>query len=165
LIGLGTVLLLAVSLQLFAPKAVHAVVSTLVTIANSTSNPVPTQQVIPGKPFFARLVLSSGGAVSVGPGSAGTLAVTNISISDRTTVGGPQEVFVFAPVFSTGGTCGDPVIGGNDPSMYLLVPQAQTSTLPYPTPLVFSPMNGVSCIAAESFTDSPVEIYITGFIQ
>jgi hypothetical protein len=41
LMGLGTVLLLALSLQLVAPKAVRAVVSTLVTVANTTANPVP----------------------------------------------------------------------------------------------------------------------------
>jgi hypothetical protein len=44
LMGLGTVLLLALSLQLVAPKAVHAVVSTLVTVANTSSNPVPVAQ-------------------------------------------------------------------------------------------------------------------------
>lgn len=45
LMGLGTVLLLALSLQLVAPKAVHAVVSTLVTVANTAANPVPTHSV------------------------------------------------------------------------------------------------------------------------
>jgi hypothetical protein len=44
LMGLGTVLLLALSLQLVAPKAVHAVVSTLVTVANTSSNPVLVAQ-------------------------------------------------------------------------------------------------------------------------
>ncbi len=39
--GFGSLVLLAVSLQLFAPKAVHAIVSTLVTVANTTTNPVP----------------------------------------------------------------------------------------------------------------------------
>jgi hypothetical protein len=46
LMGLGTVLLLAVSLELFAPRAVHAVVSTLVTVANTPSNPVYTTDAI-----------------------------------------------------------------------------------------------------------------------
>jgi hypothetical protein len=45
LMGLGTALLLAVSLQFFAPKAVHAVVSTLVTVANTAANPVPMHSV------------------------------------------------------------------------------------------------------------------------
>jgi hypothetical protein len=45
LMGIGTVLLLALSLQLAAPKAVHAVVSTLVTVANTTADPVPVHSV------------------------------------------------------------------------------------------------------------------------
>jgi hypothetical protein len=45
LMGLGTVLLLALSLQLVAPKAVHAVVSTLVTVANTATNPVASRNV------------------------------------------------------------------------------------------------------------------------
>jgi hypothetical protein len=46
LMGLRTVLLLAVSLQLFAPRAVHAVVSTLVTAANTPSDPVYTTDAV-----------------------------------------------------------------------------------------------------------------------
>ncbi len=45
LMGFGTVLLLALSLQLVAPKAVHAVVSTLVTVANTAANPVVSRNV------------------------------------------------------------------------------------------------------------------------
>ncbi len=43
--GLGTVLLLALTLQLCAPPAVHAVVSTLVTVANTAANPVGSRNV------------------------------------------------------------------------------------------------------------------------
>ncbi len=56
LMGFGTVLLLAVSLQLFAPRAVHALVSTLVTVANTNANPVPVHSVdaaTPLQPFQA----------------------------------------------------------------------------------------------------------------
>jgi hypothetical protein len=163
--GLGTLLVLAATLQLFAPKAVHAVVSTLVTVANTAANPVPTQQAIPAKPFFDRIVLSNGGPQSVGPGPSGTLAVTNIMISNLSTTSGTQEVFITAPVITTGGTCGDTVIGGGGAQMRLLVPQAQTLSVSVPTPLVFSPINGVSCIAAENFVNSPIEVYVTGFVQ
>jgi hypothetical protein len=45
LAAIGSVLLLALSLQLVAPKAVHAVVSTLVTVANTAANPVPVHSV------------------------------------------------------------------------------------------------------------------------
>ncbi len=46
LMGLGGVVLLAVSLQMVAPRTVHAVVSTLVTVANTPSNPVYTADAI-----------------------------------------------------------------------------------------------------------------------
>ncbi|MGA7914472.1 MAG: hypothetical protein WCA00_04490 [Candidatus Acidiferrales bacterium] len=163
LVGIGGLAVLALLMTLAAPKAVHAIVSTLVTVSNTTANPVPTQQVIPGQPFFARMVLSGGAAQSAGPGASGRLAVTNVTISNLGS--GTQEVFVFAPVVTTGGTCGDAVIGGSDPSMRLLVPQGQTLTVSYPTALIFSPVNGVSCLAAENFVSAPIEVYVTGFVQ
>jgi hypothetical protein len=42
LMGLGMVLLAALLLAVTAPKSVHAVVATLVQVANTSSNPVPT---------------------------------------------------------------------------------------------------------------------------
>lgn len=165
LMGFGSLLLLVVSLQLFAPEAVHAVVSTLITVANTTSNPVPSQQVIPSQPFFARLSLSGGPTQAAGPGSSGRLAVTSITISNLSTTSPTQEVFILAPIVTTGGSCADAVIGGADPQLRLLVPQAQTITVTFPTPLVFSPVDGVSCIAAENFANSLVEVYVNGFVQ
>jgi hypothetical protein len=53
LMGLGTVLLLAVSLQLFVPKTVHAVVTTLVTVANTAANPVPVDTSADGRGSIA----------------------------------------------------------------------------------------------------------------
>jgi hypothetical protein len=60
LIGIGTVLLLALSLQLVAPKAVHAVVSTLVTLANTSANPVASRNVDNAAtyPFSANLCIN-----------------------------------------------------------------------------------------------------------
>lgn len=42
LIGLGSIVVVALVLTLAAPKTVRAVVSTLVTVSNTASNPVPT---------------------------------------------------------------------------------------------------------------------------
>jgi hypothetical protein len=52
LAALGSILALAILLQLVAPHAVHAVVSTLVTVANTTANPVPVHSVDPATPFL-----------------------------------------------------------------------------------------------------------------
>ena len=43
--GIGGTAVVAVVIGLAAPKTVHAVVSALVTVTNTTSNPVPTQSV------------------------------------------------------------------------------------------------------------------------
>src|SRR5664279_2386824 len=53
--AIGGVVVAALLLALVAPRAVHAIVSTLVTVANTSSNPVPTLSVDnPAKrPFFA----------------------------------------------------------------------------------------------------------------
>jgi hypothetical protein len=45
LVGLGSLVVVALVLALAAPKTVRAVVSTLVTVSNTTSNPVPTADV------------------------------------------------------------------------------------------------------------------------
>jgi hypothetical protein len=65
LLTLGTILLLALSLQLVAPKAVHAVVSTLVTVANTAANPVASRNVDnPATyPFSANLCIAINGGV------------------------------------------------------------------------------------------------------
>jgi hypothetical protein len=160
----GGVAITAFLLTLAAPKVAHAVVSAFVTIANTTTNPVPTQQAIPGQPFFGSLEPDPGfGATSVGPGTSGTLAVTNLTISNLGSV--TQEVLVFAPTFAGGGTCGDASIGTATPYLRLLVPAAQTLSVSYPTPLIFAPINGKSCLAAENFVSGEIEVYVTGFVQ
>jgi hypothetical protein len=166
----GTVLFVAMVATLLAPKTAHAVVSALVTVANTSSNPVPTQQVIPSQPFFARILPSTGlfdprGDNSVGPGSSGRLAVTNISISNLSTSSGAQEVNIFAAILSPGSTSCGAVTGVGDVYVALMVPQGQTLTVSYPTPLVFTPVNGVSCVAVEGFVESGLEVYVTGFVQ
>lgn len=44
-VGIAGVVVVALALELVAPKAVHAVVSTLVTVSNTTAQPVPTMAV------------------------------------------------------------------------------------------------------------------------
>ncbi len=168
----GTILLVAMVATLLAPKAVHAVVSALVTVANTSSNPVPVQQAIPGQPFFATIVpppgglLAPGGEQSVGPGASGRLAVTNITITNLSTSSGTQEVNVFATAVSPGSTTCGQVTGGAGDIVKLMVPQGQTLTVSYPTPLVLTPINGVSCLTAEAnVVDSTIQVYVTGFVQ
>ena len=43
--GIGGTVVVAVVMGLAAPKTVHALVSALVTVANTPANPVPVQEV------------------------------------------------------------------------------------------------------------------------
>ncbi len=59
--GVGGVVIVALLLALVAPKAVHAIVSTLVTVANTSSNPVPVENVKQAAANFVTIT-SIGGA-------------------------------------------------------------------------------------------------------
>jgi hypothetical protein len=122
-----------------------------------------TETVIPGRTFSGRMqVLNS--ANSIGPGT-GVLGVTSLTLTNFDS--SPQQVFIFVPIFS-GATCGSAVIGGTEPQMTVYVPPQSTLHLTYPTPLVFNPNNGLTCIGAEVTTllhGGSVEIDINGVIN
>jgi hypothetical protein len=62
LIGSGSVLLAGFILTLLAPKALHAVVATLVQVVNTTANPVPNTDVnAPGEEAFQTQICSAAG--------------------------------------------------------------------------------------------------------
>lgn len=51
LVGLGSIVVVALVLALAAPKTVHALVSALVTVSNTAANPVPTIGAEAGRAF------------------------------------------------------------------------------------------------------------------
>jgi hypothetical protein len=61
LIGLNAVVLVAVFLNVVAPKSVHAVVATLVQVANTSANPVPTLEQEAQSGFMVSGVCTFGG--------------------------------------------------------------------------------------------------------
>src|SRR5271156_2244190 len=63
LIGLGTVLLAALLLVVAAPKSAHAVVATLVQVANTSADPVPILEQEAQSAFVAQ------GTCQVSPGA------------------------------------------------------------------------------------------------
>lgn len=115
----------------------------------------------PSRPFFDS-ANGSANYVTVGPGSAGVLAVSSITL---TNLGSAQRtIFVFKPVLADGATCGTSnVIGGSSPRFYVIVPPAQTVHLTYPVPIVYSPLSGQSCVAFGGAQN--VDISINGFLQ
>ena len=165
--GAGAIALVA--LILAAPKAAHAIAATLVTVTNTTANPVPAAMAIPSQPFFAFMQLSGTGAQSVGPGT-GTLAVTQIVLTNADSV--VDQVNIYGALLS-GGTCGGVgnVEAGTNPILVVRVPAGQTVVVPAPTPLVFNSATGYdnqnhTCVAAAMpITGGNVFVSINGFVQ
>lgn len=154
LYGAGTVIVTAVVGIFAAPKVSAAVRAALVEV------------VIPSKPIYESMtVLNS--PVSSGP-DIGTLGVTNITVVNFDS--SPQQVFIFTPIIASGGSagCGGAITGGSFPRMQVYVQPQQTLVIPYPTPLVFSGVNGHTCIAAEVTTllhGGSVEVDVNGFVN
>jgi hypothetical protein len=155
LYGAGTVMVAAVVGIFAAPKVSAAVRGALVEI------------VIPSKPINESMtVLTS--PVSSGP-DAGTFGVSNIIVTNFDS--SPQQVLIFQPVIASGGSagCGGAVLGGGGPRLIVYVQSRQTLVIPYPTPLVFSGINGHSCIAAQILTTPVnggfVEVDVNGFVN
>ena len=121
------------------------------------------ESVIPSHTFSGRITALNA-PVSLGPGS-GVLGVSSMTLTNFDS--GPQQVFIFAPTFN-GGNCGSPVIGGSDPTMQVIVQGYSTLHLTFPTALVFSPINGITCVAAEVTTllhGGSVEFDVNGVVN
>ncbi|OYU99209.1 MAG: hypothetical protein CFE45_13765, partial [Burkholderiales bacterium PBB5] len=114
----------------------------------------------PSRPFHD----SANGAtnyVTVGPGAAGVMAVSSITL---TNLGNTQRsIFVFRPVLADGAACGSTnVTGGSNPRFYVEVPPNQTVHLTYPTPIIYPMLNGKSCLAFGAAAG--VDISVNGFL-
>ena len=115
----------------------------------------------PSRPFN-NSVNGSANYVTLGPGSTGVLGVGSITLTNLGSVA--RSIFVFAPVFANGFTCGSTnVSGGSSPRFYVMVPPAQTVHLTYPTPMVYPSNSGQSCIAFGGAQN--VDITVNGFIN
>lgn len=148
----------------------HATSTALLTLALAAA-PLPAavaapkaalvESVLPSRPFN-NSANGSASYVSIGPGSSGVLGVTAITL---TNLGGTtRTVFVFAPVLADGQFCGSTsVIGGSSPRFYVIVPASQTVHLTYPTPLVYNPVSGQSCVAFGGAAN--VDITVNGLVN
>lgn len=77
LVGLGSLVAVALVLALAAPKTVHAIVSTLVTVVNTPANPVPvTLSTNGGLPLHNMVLLE---CISSTLNSAGTATCANFN--------------------------------------------------------------------------------------
>jgi hypothetical protein len=122
---------------------------------------------LPTMPFFGlEDLITISGRKAMGT-SAGTLGVTSITISNFNT--STQQLFLFNPLLSDQltGCDGSKITGGTYPQFLLLLEPNKTLQLQFPTALVFTPIAGLSCLAAEVTTVNPgtVEVSVNGFVQ
>jgi hypothetical protein len=144
----GAFLTLALAGIFAAPRVSAAIRATFVEV------------VVPSNPYYGRMVLSPQNyLMSVGP-DTGTFGVTNITLTNEDST--LNVVFILAPLFVNGG-CGTAIIGGASPNLTIYVPPNSTQTIAYPTPLVFGPLQGHTCVAAQS--GGHVEVYVNGFVN
>ena len=125
-----------------------------------------TETVIPARTYAGTMsVLNS--IATTGP-ATGIFGVTSLTFTNFDT--SPQQVFVFAPIFSnpSSTSCTGTVIGGSGPQMTVYVAPLSTLHLAYPTPLVYSASSGPTCIGAEVTTilhGGSVQINVNGVIN
>jgi hypothetical protein len=105
--AIGGTVVIALVIGLAAPKTVHAVVSALVTVANTSANPVPVQSVDnPARQAFQTLFgLFAGGGQMQG----------EFFVPNTTTTGAPVKELVIEEVsgFCTSGGPGEVVLSTN----------------------------------------------------
>jgi hypothetical protein len=155
LYSFGCLVLVAVVAAITSPKLSAAVRAAL------------TEVVIPSRPFNDTMQHVLNLSKSIGP-DVGTLGGSNITLINYDSAA--QQVFIFAPVFSTGGCGGEgsTVIRSSGPEVTVYVQPHQTLTLPYPSPLVFSPVDGHTCVAAivqTQLNGGSVLVSVTGFVN
>jgi hypothetical protein len=126
----------------------------------------PVEVVLPSQPFQAQLNTFGGQAgptFSVGP-TQGTLAVTSLILTNLNNVA--ERVQIFQPSNPDACGLGAEIGGPGTIHMDLLIPPSQSLSLPFPTPLVFNPINGHACIGMSGGqVPGIVIVQVTGFVN
>ena len=124
------------------------------------------ETVIPSKSYSRTMDLGDNSAYTFGP-NTGVLGISSLTITNFSATA--QQVFIFEPIFGAAATdCYSPIIGAGGTQMTLIVQGNSTLHLTYPSPLVYSPLGGHTCIGAEVTTllgGGSVEIVVNGFLN
>lgn len=107
--GIAGVLFVASAMTLVEPKAVHALVSALVTVANTSANPVPAQEVKESRANFATLSFNGSSYDEILPD--GSRSAFTIPIGQQFVITDVSWITVCANSPSNGLTC-NKSIGG-----------------------------------------------------
>ena len=119
---------------------------------------------LPDSPFFADLFVTNADKVA-GVDGTSLLGITSITVTNFDSA--TQQVKIFAPVVD-GSSCGAATVtGGSSPSFNVLVEGRRTLHLDFPTPMVFQPIAGLTCVAATITTThtNGVAVTLNGYSQ
>lgn len=125
---------------------------------------VLVQVVAPSRPYYQDAQKTPGNVTTFGP-DTGTLAVSNITVTNGHAF--PERVWIFTPAIASSlPECANGVATYDRslPGLRVEVPANQTVSISYPSPLVFKPYMGHTCIGAE--IDSPyIDLHVNGFVE
>lgn len=145
----------------FSALLCTALAAFALTPALAATKAALVEQAFPSRPYNGA-ASGSAGYASVGPGASGVLGMTSLTLTNLGSA--DRSIFVFAPVFADGQSCGSTsVIGGGYPRFYVKVPAGQTVHLTYPSPLVYTGIGGQSCVAFSGAAG--VDIMVNGFLN
>jgi hypothetical protein len=155
-----------------APPAQQVTVSNTplpVTVGNTplpVAGTVGAEPQLPAHPFTATVFIDgSDGPRLVGP-LVGTLGLGSVTITNFDSV--PVQVEVQAAVVVPGATCETSTqTGGSFPDSHFLVDARQTLHASYPTPMVFQPLGGNTCVklSVNTIHTNAVLIAVNGSVQ
>jgi len=125
----------------------------------------PIQVGLPGKPYHVTIPHYRGDVTlqAGGPGSTGeTLAVSSLVFTNLNT--DSQYVWITGANSSSGDCSGDFVRADGGPTTYVVLEPYKTMQLTFPVPLVYTPVNGETCIglAVISTHDENVFMLVNG---
>ena len=138
-----------------------------VNVASLPPVGLDVQPSLPAFPFVSDVSLTNAKSRAVF-GEPGTRAIGLTSITLTNFESFSVQVSVIHPILATPDTCDGTVTGGTLPEMYFLVQARSTLHLTYPTPLVFSRVDGASCIKVELgsvLASGNLDVSVNGFRQ
>ena len=111
---------------------------------------------------YSQNVGTSGAGRGYGPGT-GVLGITSITVSNSMGSGPPGSAVIFS-AWVVGPTCDSPVLDVVNFRQRVYVQPLSTVQLTFPSPLVFPPVNGLTCYGV-IIEQGGLELLFNGFVN
>jgi hypothetical protein len=136
-----------------------------VNVASLPAMSVDVQPAFPAVPYVQSWNLTAAAPEVVFGHPTGTIGLTAMTLTNFEST--PVQVSVSHAILASPGSCVGTVTGGTLPQFPILVQARSTLHLTYPTALVFSRIDGASCIevGASGLFSGSVHVSVNGFRQ